>query len=399
MNILDKDFTFVDLFSGIGGFHYAMKKISKDAKCVFASEINPNAVKVYKDNFNINSNFDIRHLKGVDIPKFDVLCAGFPCQPFSKAGAQLGFTHENGVLFNEIERLIDEKIKIGQKPKILILENVKNLISHDNYRTWAIIKEKIINLGYNIVDKPIVIGPHHLGIPQLRERAIILAVDKNLFADEIMIKIPEAKTKKTIYDILEPIDEDELKDLKLTNYQIKVLDAWNYFINNLNVKTIGFPIWSDDFTESRDISTFPDWKKSFVLKNRKLYNDNKEMIDFWRKEFGVDSFVRTHRKFEWQAGTEIESVYQGIIQFRTSGIRVKRPNNSPTLVAMTHIPIVGRERRYLSPREACNLQSFPRNFKFNSVGHDIYRLLGNSVNVDVICTSFASFIKLINRKD
>ena len=117
VKILDDDFKFIDLFSGVGGFHYAMKKLSPESKCIKASEINRNAIIVYKENFNIDSSSDIRDIEAKEIDKFDVLCAGFPCQSFSKAGYRKGFDDSRGVLFNQIERLIKEKISVDEKPK------------------------------------------------------------------------------------------------------------------------------------------------------------------------------------------------------------------------------------------------------------------------------------------
>ena len=108
--------------------------------------------------------------------------------------------------------------------------------------------------------------------------------------------------------------------------------------------------------------------------------------------------IKTHRKFEWQAGTKINSIYKGLIQFRPSGIRVKYADYAPTLVAMAHIPIIGQYKRYITPLEALKLQSFPTSFKYSEVGNDIYRLLGNAVNVDVIFNVTYQFISYIDKK-
>ena len=111
-----------------------------------------------------------------------------------------------------------------------------------------------------------------------------------------------------------------------------------------------------------------------------------------------NKFTKTNRKFEWQAGSDIRSVFEGIIQFRPSGVRIKRPTESPTLVAMNHRPIIGKYRRYITLKEAIKLQCFPENFIFNESENHAYKQLGNAVNVDVIEYSFANFINYLEKR-
>ncbi|MDY0278378.1 MAG: DNA cytosine methyltransferase [Acholeplasma sp.] len=398
MSILSNDFTFIDLFSGIGGFHYAMKKFSPESICVYSSEINAKAIKLYDLNFGVKSNHDITSISAQDIPDFDVLCAGFPCQPFSKAGFQNGFDDTRGTLFFEIIRILKSKIDSGNKPKILILENVRNLATHDNHRTWNVIYNSLVEIGFNVIEKPLILSPKDFGVPQLRDRAIILAVDSDLFSGHLDFTINKFKECKTIFSILEKQSVKMQKRYGISDYEKKVLDAWDIFIKKLGVRTIGFPIWSDEFDQSYSVDTLPKWKQNFILKNRELYTENKVMIDKWKNEYDINSFIKTHRKFEWQAGKSIGSVYEGLIQFRPSGIRVKKPDFAPTLVAMAHIPIVGKFKRYITPKEAARLQSLPEDFNFDSVGDDIYRLLGNAVNVDVIYNVVKQFVDFLDKK-
>ena len=132
---MEKSFTFIDLFSGIGGFHQALEQLG--GKCVLASEIDEYAIETYQKNYHIDSNINVRDIDENNMPDFDVLCAGFPCQTFSKAGKQLGFNDETkGTLFFDIERILKAK-----HPKYIILENVRNLVSHDHGNTWRIINE------------------------------------------------------------------------------------------------------------------------------------------------------------------------------------------------------------------------------------------------------------------
>ena len=169
-----RNFKFIDLFSGIGGFHQAMTNLG--GECVLASDIDKDCREVYEKNYGIKPLADIRLIDEKLIPDHDVLCAGFPCQPFSKGGFQNGFTDTTrGTLFYEIVRIIKAK-----KPRFLILENVRNLASHDGGNTWNVIIESLHELGYRVSSKPFIISPHQLspkngGAPQIRERVVILA--------------------------------------------------------------------------------------------------------------------------------------------------------------------------------------------------------------------------------
>lgn len=172
-------FTFIDLFAGIGGFHLAMHQLG--GKCVFASEIDLEARKTYQYNYqhispelfsNGNFNDDIRNIAPQDIPDFDVLCAGFPCQPFSQAGYKRGFNDnhksERGNLFFNLTEIIETK-----KPKAFFLENVRGLVSHDNGKTFAIIRNILeTELGYSFYFK--VVNACDYGLPQLRPRVFIV---------------------------------------------------------------------------------------------------------------------------------------------------------------------------------------------------------------------------------
>ena len=398
--LLNKDFKYIDLFAGIGGFHSAMQKYSDKAICIMASEINKEASKVYFDNYKLEPLGDIKNVKGDSLDDFEVLCAGFPCQAFSKAGSQNGFGDPRGTLFYEIIRILKDKPR-NHRPKILILENVKNLITHDSGRTWKTIKHSIIECGYNIVDKPIVIGPKDLGIPQIRDRAIILAVRKDIYSKPIDIEFIQKKTNSTsIYTIVNnKISKREKEKYSLDNNQIEVLECWDDFYKGITEKVLGFPVWSDEFGETYNISKFPKWKQEIIEKNRILYKNNQNFIDAWLEKWNIrNKFTKTNRKFEWQAGLDIRSVFEGIIQFRPSGVRIKRPTESPTLVAMNHRPIIGKYRRYITLKEATKLQCFPENFIFNESENHAYKQLGNAVNVDVIEYAFANFIKYLEKR-
>lgn len=374
------NFTFIDLFAGIGGFHQAMSHLG--GKCLLASEIDQNCIRVYQNNYQIDSGIDIKNLNEKNVPVHDLLCAGFPCQAFSKAGKQEGLNDTRGTLFFEIERIIKFR-----HPKYIILENVRNLTSHDNGNTWRIIKNNLKLIGYRLTENPLILSPHQFGIPQLRERVYILGVfdpHKSHIPLEIHFEKLKKKNDNSIYSIIEEKD-NKILDLRISTYEEKVLRAWDEFYKGLNKKTIGFPIWSQNFNENKIDETLPEWKKDFIRKNQSLFLDNKTFIKKWLKKYNnLKDFSPTHRKFEWQAGTSINSIWEGLIQFRPSGIRVKKPDVAPTLVAMVQIPIIGKYKRRLSVRECAKLQSFTNDFKPDKNPLLAYRQLGNSVNVKIL---------------
>ncbi|MBU1143935.1 MAG: DNA cytosine methyltransferase [Firmicutes bacterium] len=397
MKLLNEGFKYIDLFAGIGGFHQAMKKMG--GVCVFAAELNEETAKTYTLNYQIESHFDITKINPSDIPAHDVLCAGFPCQSFSKAGNQKGFNDVRGVLFFDIVRILHYHLLINGGPKFLLLENVRNIVSHDSGKTWLRIKEELIKLNYNVIETPLIVSPHYFGIPQLRERAVILAVRNDIYNQEIKLYIDKQSRNSTNIDqflVTKSTDEYKLQSFKISDYENKVLEMWDDFFNGIKEEVIGFPIWSEYFLNSEINPNYPEWKKEFIRKNISLYNNNKSFIDKWIMKYDQLSWVlKTHKKFEWQAGNTIKSVFDGIIQFRTSGVRVKQPSVFPALVAMVHIPIIGRKKRYLTPRECANLQSFPEDFKINSNIRLAYKQFGNAVNVDVIYNVFNKFLDSI----
>ncbi len=201
-----KQYKFIDLFAGIGGFHLALHKLK--VKCVFASEIDPIAREYYIKNFKKISpelfsrnlfNEDIFNTQSKDIPNFDILCAGFPCQPFSQIGYKKGFKekHEKrGNLFFEIERIINYK-----KPKAFFLENVQNIINHDNGKTFRLIEKKIREANYSFYYRKV--SACDFNLPQLRPRTFMVGFrDEN--RDEEFFKFPEpVELKKTMSDVFQ----------------------------------------------------------------------------------------------------------------------------------------------------------------------------------------------------
>ena len=374
-----ENFKFIDLFAGIGGFHQAMVQLG--GECVLASEIDKYAIETYEENYHINSQINICDLKVEDVPEHDVLCAGFPCQAFSKAGKQEGFDDETrGTLFFEIERILKH-----HHPKYIILENVRNLASHDKGRTWKTIEEHLHKAGYRLTPKPLIVSPHHFGTPQLRERVVILGIyDPENVDDPLMIDLGkfQRKNDNSIYSILEEGEVDATYNI--SEYEEKVLTMWDEFYQGIDLKVIGFPVWFEWFKKEAP-DDFKPWKKEFVRKNNELYQRNKEFIDSWIVKWdNLEWCTPTQKKFEWQAGETIDSIWEGLIQFRPSGVRVKTPTCFPALVAMVQIPIIGKYKRRLTVEEAARLQDFPENFIPNEIDQQAYKQFGNAVNVEVI---------------
>ena len=202
---VNRQLKFIDLFAGIGGFHIALKSIGM--KCVFTSEIDDNARKTYLTNFKdpylSNPNLfagDIWNVKYEKIPNFDVLCAGFPCQPFSQAGHKQGFNdNKNGNLFFSILEILKQK-----KPTAFILENVRHLEKHDNGKTFKIIYESIRKLNYTFDYK--IIHASDFGLPQHRPRIFMVGFLKDKLKDEFhelpFIFPKEKKLNKSMSDIM-----------------------------------------------------------------------------------------------------------------------------------------------------------------------------------------------------
>lgn len=183
-------FTFIDLFAGIGGIRLGFESIGGES--VFSSEWNGPAQKTYQSNFNEVPYGDITKIKPEEIPSFDVLLAGFPCQPFSQAGLKKGFNDTRGTLFFDIARIVEY-----HKPKVVFLENVKNLAGHDHGNTLKVIVKTLEDLGYKVSHK--ILNAKDFGVPQNRARIYIIG-----FKDDVKFEFPkEPKTKTKLGNILE----------------------------------------------------------------------------------------------------------------------------------------------------------------------------------------------------
>lgn len=383
--------TFIDLFCGIGGFHQALRNIH--GRCVFACDIDEKCKSVYKKNYSLTPEGDITKVDITKIPPFDILCAGFPCQPFSKAGFQKGFDDDRGNLFFNICEIVR-----FHKPDYMIMENVRNLSTHDNGNTWKVISEKIDEMGYYTYPEPVILNTLHFNIPQNRERVIIMCKRKELGELPMLPDIPKNTKQMLTACITDVIREDETKENEkyILNKKLKdVEEIWDNFIKLLivnNVHIPKYPIWTDWW--DNNFSKTDAFYKKYTLwidKNREFYENNKViLIDWLNTSRKNKNWLGAVRKFEWQAGELMKNDCMANVLWtpRGSGIRVKRLDYIPTLVAVSTTPVYGPESRKLSPKELLRLQSFPDTFEYDE--KHIYKQVGNAVNVKMIekCVGF-----------
>lgn len=412
-------FEFIDLFAGLGGFHVALDKLG--GACVFAAESQAQLQDLYFENFGIRPKGDIRDVKPTSVPDHDVLCAGFPCQPFSKAGEQLGFEcTQQGDLFFNVAAIIAAKM-----PRYFILENVPNLLQHDGGKTFDRIKTILIEFGYDIDARRL--SPHQFGVPQIRERVYIVGsrVGLNGFS------WPDPSHKPTS---IKSVLELQPTDAKRLSPQVeKCLDVWDDFLRRspLSVELPSFPIWSMEFGANypyvdgtpfavlvekgtcglakfcgshgvplkvlkpqdrwaalpsharTEQFEFPKWKQGFIRQNREFYESNRKWIDPWVSK--VLPFPSSLQKFEWNIKGGERDIWSYVIQFRASGVRIKRPSTAPSLIAMTdtQVPIIGWEKRYMTPRECARLQSLG-DLALPKSRTRAFAALGNAVNANVV---------------
>lgn len=349
-----KNFTFIDLFAGIGGFHIAMHE--NGGHCVFASEIDKFARQTYEVNFknispelfqNGNFNEDITDpkLDYENIPDFDVLCAGFPCQPFSHAGLKKGFDDTRGTLFFNIKEIVRAKIEANKEngkakiPRVLLLENVKGFKNHDKGNTFRVIKRTLEELGYEV--KAEVLNSKHFGVPQNRERIFIVAWYKNLVkADDFQFPFGLNKDNKPIY-------KKELRDL--LSKETKVGDI----------------LLTDEELELFEKET----NKTYTISERLWQGHKRRRVEHAQKGngFGFSSFNEN-------------SPYTSTISARYY------KDGSEILIEQEHRINRPNRPRKLHPYEAARLQGFPVDdwYKIPVSDNQAYKQFGNSVSIPVV---------------
>lgn len=425
-------FEFVDLFAGLGGFHVALGSLGGDG--VFAAEWEPTLNALYKTNFGIQPWSDINDLRTDEdieheVPDHDVLTAGFPCQPFSKAGDQMGFSDTlQGNLFFKVHQILRVK-----KPRRFILENVPNILKHDNGRTQETIVNMLKGVGYDVDVRHF--SPHEFGIPQVRDRAYFVGSLDGLNESVWPVK------HKGPTDITSVLRHDVPSTRSIPEQTLRAIDMWGDFLRRSpgSLKMPSFPIWAMEFGATypyedetpagvwdrrpvwglRQMSVkgsfgqslectvekqkelipshanrngdfrFPRWKKTFIRQNREFYQENRFWIDPWIDQWKPQNMLSSFQKMEWNAQGEERDIDNFVLQVRASGLRIKRPTTSPSLIAFTQtqVPILGSnltgKRRYMTPAECAELQSLG-DIQLPAADLDAYKALGNAVNARVV---------------
>ena len=419
---------FIDLYAGLGGFHLALEELGHN--CVFSSEINKTLRELYKENFpdsNIHGDILKVDVKN-DIPKHDILCGGFPCQPFSRAGKQLGFEDEQKG--NHFFKIV-EILKYHQ-PEFIILENVETILKHDNGNTFRTITSLLEGLGYEIDYK--IISPHEFNIPHHRRRLFIVGRKKilnnkiTLGLNNFSWPIKKDINLTSIQSLIYKKDKDE--KLQINEKLKNVYNIWNYFVKNFPYPQDlpGHPIWSHEFGATYDFeektpystpinelkeklgsfgrpieginkdeillkhipryaaypeSKFPLWKINCIRRNREFYNKHKEYLDLFKIK--LEGLEFSHQKFEWSCKGTVNKLDDKIIQFRPSGLRVSKANWFPALTTIKtqniYLPNLDRK---MSINEAAQLQSMQKLKKLPDHKNGGYKAFGNAVNVEVV---------------
>lgn len=440
-----ESFDFIDLFAGLGGFHVALEQLG--GRGVFAAEWEPTLNRLYADNFpgtvvwsDVNE-LDTPEAIAAHVPDHKVLTAGFPCQPFSKAGEQLGFEHTlQGQLFFRVLDILKEK-----QPRRFILENVPNILRHKNGETLRTMLSELSEAGYEVEWRRY--SPHEFGVPQIRERAYFVGSLDGLNDFDW----PEPTRATT--DIRTVLDAAATPSRSIPAQTERAIDMWDDFLvrSPAEVKLPSFPIWSMEFGATypfadegtpaavwgeegpsglnrfqgsfgrelagltrrqqydalpsharRDGSSpFPRWKQSFIRQNRQFFTDNHAWIIPWMNEWEPWLLPQSMQKFEWNAQGGERRIDKYVLQVRASGIRAKRTTTAPSLIAMTstQVPILGREilgvRRYMTPEECAELQSLDGvRLPANDVA--AYKALGNAVNASVVKAIAEPLLRGIN---
>lgn len=444
-------FTFADLFAGIGGFHAALH--AAGGRWAFASEIDPDARRVYDHNwlrplrdadaplpdgvqrFEVSGDIVPLTDPAVSVPRTDVLAAGFPCQPFSKSGFQRGMDETRGTLFWNIARILHDEEK---RPSVVLLENVRNLAGpRHRDTTFKTIVTTLRQLGYRTASEPAVFSPHLLprelgGRPQVRERVFILAhyVGPEIAQDPACFDDPIVSPRglgldwsKDRWDLARdlPLENDRTVPSKylLESSELKWIETWDQLLTEVaghlgpDERLPGFPIWLQHFgdfqtldgaqryikRQERKVGSLPAWKRSHLIKNGEWFERFGEVIE--RHWPVISSFPPSRQKFEWQAGPH-RPLAETIMHFRPSGIRCKRPDYVPALVAITQTSILG-DRRRLTPLETARLQGLPDSFEFLQTADQdgapvkqkdaaAYKQMGNGVNVGAAYYVFREYV-------
>ena len=390
-------------------------------ECVFASEIDDELRELYTENFGFRPVGDIRNINPNDIPDHKLACAGFPCQPFSKAGEQMGLEDKaRGTLIYDIIKILKTT-----KTEFVLLENIAHFVNHNDGKTYNLMQEELKKLGYDV--RVGQLSPHQFGIPQIRERMYLVArKGSSSLAD---FKFPEPQTTAGQLSIKSILDTNPADARLLSVPVVECLELWQEFLERFpkDEELPGLPIWTMEFGATYPYSadslhkvpfselktyngsfghplkvrsmkqllelvpsharskkgTFPEWKQHFIRINRDLYSKHKRLLDEWLPK--IQKYPSSYQKLEWHCKGQPRNIWDYVVRFRASGVRVKRPTTSPSLVAMTpvQVPIIAWEKRYMTMKECARLQSLDA-LENLPEGSKAVKALGNAVNVKVV---------------
>ena len=422
---------FVDLFAGLGGFHLALNALGH--QCVFACEIDEGLQQLYRQNFGLvdkQVQGDIRKIDVNDIPAHDILCAGFPCQPYSKAGRQEGTKCPKwGDLFEHVLRIIRH-----HTPRYIILENVANLENHEGGATWNLMRQQIEGAckpfyqhGYSVAT--LRLSPHQFGIPQVRDRLLIVASRDPISSFKTQFECIAAEKRGRKPSVLDVLDKAPVDAKSISEQRASCIQVWQELLDLLPGIKVPSPLWSMEFgatypyehttphiasiddlrsclgSHGRSLGhltdkdlvflnlpshartpqdKFPKWKVNFIRENRLFYETHKDILRDWHMK--ILQFPSSLQKLEWNCLGGEPDIWRYIIQFRASGVRVKQPTTAPSLIAMTttQVPIIGWEKRYMTPKECARLQSMDKLQNLPIASTNSYKALGNAVNVELV---------------
>ena len=373
---------FIDLFCGIGGFHLAFNRLTIPSKCVMACDTDKRCGVVYKKNYNIDIEQDITKIDTASIPDTDIICGGFPCQPFSNAGNKKMMSDDRGLLFDEIIR-----IAIAKQPKFMFLENVKHIRKVGDGEVFQYIMDTLDKNGY--IAQTFTISPHEYGVPQQRERVYFVCVRKDIYNNKEIV-LPDKQDIDNI-DFKKFLQHPEEIDNKyfINGDILNSLEAWDEMIQHFDIDEKISPtiMINEEYNNHtpEDFENYAEWRKEYITKNKPLIEKYQIQFDNWyHKHKDILTRREIYGKLEWQVGKikPNDSIFNYFIQLRQSGVRVKKPHYFPTLVAINQTPIYGKEKRYITPRECARLQSFPDSFILDEDDGKSYKQFGNSVNVD-----------------
>ena len=344
--------SFADLFCGIGGFHQAASK--KNINCVFASDIDKYAKQTYKAWYGVDPVGDITEFTRSNetlsqIPNFDILFAGFPCQPFSYAGKCEGFEDKiRGTLFFHLAKIIS-----FHRPKVFLLENVKGLKSHQKGETLRLIKDTLVELGYDIYDD--ILNSFNFGVPQYRERWFCVGFRN---------------------------------DLRIKNFRFN-----KGFSNSSKLQDI----LEDNPSQVTKISSFEEERIRFHFDNVEFFDDGRVKHDnskyaptTKKGKHGVYSYLKPDRTLRFHIGdvakTQIQEAYY-----------VHKDTYAPAIIANRR-PKLWDLKRYLTIKECLALQAFPTDLEFPVSSGQAFKQLGNSVCVNVVSSILDDIIKALSQK-